>query len=664
MKIRTKQRRMVLFGLYGLIISLLFFCTSCGNDGSGEETPDTLSLIDETTLIIESAGELSEYTEAGVLVLPEGYRKAAFTGDWELSELLVTEPVTLIFRAGVNVGNVRVELTGEPEDTDRYLIYTENAEQYRGITLESPYYEVTWEGEGVPGTEYCDRYYNISAINGEETDPLVGGAGTARLSGQKVRGYSLSADGNYAVLSGCGYNTFSSLSLTDYRFLRESDYKDGMAVTESDGNSYLLLKDEEGQVYGYRLLPDSSSYSLPVIYLTTEDEAEIESTEEYVAGTFRIDYNGCYEYENVLSAMEIRGRGFSSWKLDKKPYKLKLSSKESLFGLTAAKDWVLQANAADKSLMRNTVAMAAGSVLTNMVFVPHSYLVDVLLNGEYIGVYSLTEQVEIKEGRVPGTENSSAVDTDYLLEIGGLKTEFEWGSNIISSSLIHYTEIRNPDTDHLTEEQYKYIKSYVNDMDKTIAALGDYDAYLDIPSLIDWFLLDEFSYNVDSTFHRSGILLKKAGGKLYCAVPWDFDYAFGNMSWDSEDFNEWICLGNETTDTYKDGEKYIKENWMDYLLTDPSFISRLKSRWEEVGSSMYEAAMAEIDRLEEVAEVSANENFNRWTGYLGVKIQFEDKRSAEVDTWEGQLEYLRDFCTMRYNWMDEKIDELFRDYCE
>ena len=97
--------------------------------------------------------------------------------------------------------------------------------------------------------------------------------------------------------------------------------------------------------------------------------------------------------------------------------------------------------------------------------------------------------------------------------------------------------------------------------------------------MIDWFILNEFSYNIDGTFRRSDFIMKKKGGKLYMATYWVYDYAFGKFWRDSFGFDEWICFGNENT---KD-DNYIWDNWMRYLLTDDKFKTQLKSRWEQVG---------------------------------------------------------------------------------
>lgn len=397
------------------------------------------------------------------------------------------------------------------------------------------------------------------------------------------------------------------------------------------------------------------TYYLPVVSIETENHQPVVEKDEKMKGSFSLDYKGTVSYTNVEEVpMTIKGRGHSTWKLDKKPYKIKFDEKLSLFGLTEAKEWVLLANHADKSLIRNKLAFDVGNVLDNVLFTPHAYNVDLYVNGEYMGVYTLVEQIEVKEGRVPGEKDSSEPDTDYLLEIGSEGEETNFGSNVFHSLLYIYIEVKNPDADVLTEEQYDYVEKYVEAADRAVIKLDGYEEYIDVPSLIDWFLLNELSYNIDGTFRRSDYLLKKKGGKLYMATYWDYDYAFGNFWRDSQDFDEWICLGNENTVD----DKYIKENWITHLLEDPNFTTQLKNRWEEVRGRVYQAAMASIDDAEKNVFPSAEHNFERWPEILGNKIQYENKNCAVIGTYQGQLDYLRDFVKKRYEWMDKSINAM------
>lgn len=248
----------------------------------------------------------------------------------------------------------------------------------------------------------------------------------------------------------------------------------GEAQPENVSVSYSELSlDSVSELKEYISDGSFDAYSLPIIYITTEGGSEITSTEEYIQGSFSIFYKGTETYSDIEEkSMNVRGRGHSSWELDKKSYKIKFDKKTSLFGLTAAKEWCLIANHSDCSLIRNTLAMEMATVLDSFIFVPTSHMVDVFLNGTYIGVYSICEQIEMKDGRIPGDRNSTEVDTDYLLELGGNEKATSFGNNVFATELCVYVTIEEPDEAVLTYAQYSYISSYLKAVDDAIMSGG------------------------------------------------------------------------------------------------------------------------------------------------------------------------------------------------
>lgn len=587
--------------------------------------------IDITSLLVDSEEKLQGILQVSAsdsankfsaLVLPEEVTDLKIVGDYEIGKVRTDRELTL-------------ELSGNSN-----------------VIVEGANVHLIWTGEYAPTMEDVEKYMYVKSFNEKEMNPYIGGdisaelvSGSLKLSSARENPFVI--DGNYIDVY-VGYA--DTISPLEAKISYELSGEGTAEIIEKDGTSYCMVTDSEGKSRGYKLNLIEKTYQLPVISIETENHTAITSKEEKIPGTLSMDYNGTETYSNLNDCtMVIRGRGHSSWKLPKKPYKIKFEEKVSLFGLTAAKEWVLQPNHADKSLIRNKLAMDMGNVLDEVLFTPHAYNVDVFVNGEYMGVYTLVEQIEVKDGRIPGEKDGTAVDTDYLLELGGDEEATSFGTNIFHGVLLKFIEIKNPDTDVISKEQYEYIRNYVKNADRAVMELNGYEEYIDVPSVIDWFILNEFSYNVDGTFHRSDYLLKKQGGKLYMATYWDYDYAFGNFWRDSAAFDEWICLGNENTDGY------IEENWCSYLLQDPVFTAQLKERWAQVGDKLYRTAMNTIEEAEKNVAPSAEENFARWPGILGKKIQYEFKKTAAIKTYEGQLDYLRDYIKQRYEWMDKTI---------
>ena len=138
---------------------------------------------------------------------------------------------------------------------------------------------------------------------------------------------------------------------------------------------------------------------LPIVEINTVGNAAITSKEDWLDATLTLTGNHCNE-EDLFVATEIKGRGNTSWNQPKKSYSLKLESKEKVLGMKKHKRWVLIANYSDKTLLRNYVASQMGNNIFNETWNPSFKPVHLVLNGTYIGVYLIGEQIKIDGNRV------------------------------------------------------------------------------------------------------------------------------------------------------------------------------------------------------------------------------------------------------------------------
>lgn len=410
---------------------------------------------------------------------------------------------------------------------------------------------------------------------------------------------------------------------------------------------YLTVTDKNGNNLRYLIETEYVQSKIPVVCITTKDGVTIESNEEYVAGSFYMNCDEITGFRSVTTeSMTIRGRGHSTWKWDKKPYKIKFDSKVSLFGLEAAKDWVLLANYTDKSLIRNYVAMEGAKVLDHLTFVGVQYPVDLFLNGEYLGVYTLGQQIEAKKGRVELTDNGTDVDTGYLLEIGGTSSEDVWNETCFYTTLCKYVKVKAPNDKTLTKEQVAYIRDYVKAADEAVMSGVGYEKYIDIDSLIDWVIVHELFYNIDCAFRRSCYFTKDAGGKLTMGPIWDFDNAFGNFWKDDKTYSSFATADSNSG--------YIWDNWMSYLINYPEFRARFKARWEEIKYPILEKLLETIDNGADMIDRSAKYNFEKWD-ILNKRVGCQDSSIVKYNTFEKQIKYFRDWVEKRWTWLNENI---------
>lgn len=175
------------------------------------------------------------------------------------------------------------------------------------------------------------------------------------------------------------------------------------------------------------------SGTLPIMYIQTENNAPIVSKDDYLNATYYVDALGISGYENIGSAaapltMEIKGRGNYTWTgFNKKPYRIKLTEKQSLLGMKKSKHFALLAHADDalnkKGFMRNQVGFEL-SRLIGISWTPETKPVEVVLNGDYIGLYFLTETIRVDKDRVNIVEQADE-ETDSVAITGGWLVEID-----------------------------------------------------------------------------------------------------------------------------------------------------------------------------------------------------------------------------------------------
>ena len=231
---------------------------------------------------------------------------------------------------------------------------------------------------------------------------------------------------------------------------------------------------------------------LPVVYINTEDGADITSKDTYVTADFKIQ--GCDKYNSENTTLydgktQIRGRGNSSWKrFEKKPYKIKLDKKTNLFGMGKNKHWALLANYIDESCMRNMLASYYGKQLGTVAM--DSVWVDVVLNGKYVGNYQLTDTVKLDKNRVNAFdwENAAGDIAEGIAAKDGLSDEdAEKLEDQLESDMDWMTSdtVKFGGKEYTTTDYYEKPKSvnggYLMEMDKYFDEISKFKTDRDVP---------------------------------------------------------------------------------------------------------------------------------------------------------------------------------------
>ena len=533
------------------------------------------------------------------------------------------------------------------------------------LYIEAPMCNMLWKGKDVPEIQYISERMNVRSFNGEDMINYgMGGPGE-----NKIVSFSMNKDENPKAKEKLQWSIEGNkISVSVSYLVSEACLKEAVLDIKSDGgtisfnkeavnsngtvnllnNCFCIVTDENGKIRSYKVQTDRVMCKLPVVEINTDDGKAIVSKKEYKSGTVEIKCDEGVGYPSLKRAIAgIRGRGNSTWNWAKKPFKIKFEDKVSVLGMSEAKEWTLLANYSDKSLIRNYVAMEMAKELEHLSFTPSQIPVDVFFNGEYIGIYTMGEQIEMKSGRVEEEETPGSADTSYLLEVGGADEGDEENENYFTVGELRFVTINDPDEDEITPEQFNFIKEYAKKANDAVVSLKNYEEYIDIDSLIDWVIIHEWSFNLDCCFRRSCFMIKEKGGRLKMGPIWDFDLAFGNFSKDGS-YKRWASLGSE------DG--YVKTNWMNHLMKDSDFMNKFKLRWNEVKERILNKALSSIDMMSELIDASQKLNFQVWKIW-NTRTGYQPNAMVKINTYEKQIIYLKDFIKTRYDWIDKQLNQ-------
>ena len=387
------------------------------------------------------------------------------------------------------------------------------------------------------------------------------------------------------------------------------DYNDQITIVistnDSQGNPMEISSE---------LISVKSTYpsSLARVYINTPNEVGITSKTTWLKDcSIRIINEDGEEDLNVTTS--IRGRGNSTWTYPKKPYAIKLDSKEEVLGMPKHKRWVLLANWMDRTLLRNDIAFEMGRRV--MSWAPRGEFVEVYLNGKHQGCYYLCEHIKVDKNRVNVDELDEDSDfTDESQVTGGYILEFDtYGPsdeiNYFYTRIKNYpVTIKEPDEDVITSWDhlgYSYIQGYVNNIEQlleddkdNLTRWDEVEKLIDVNSYIDWWMIHELAYNREPLHPKSSYMYKKRDDKLYAGPVWDFDYG------------TFVIPNNNTIDL-------TSTLWYGYLFKYPEFRAAVKTRWTELKTT-FEGINQYIVSQATKIRVSNEVNITKWPISLSV----------------------------------------------
>ncbi len=417
------------------------------------------------------------------------------------------------------------------------------------------------------------------------------------------------------------------------------------------------------------------------------------------------------ENSTLLNAVpaQVKVRGNWTTNYDKKPLRIKFTEPQNLLGMNNGadtKNWVLLASYKDGSLLRDKTALTIAEELLapDGLYASDAELVEVVINGQYWGVYLLAEYQQINADRVSITEapkDYQGVDIGYFLEFDGyyvneselqgfmidyadnaplVPFDGEGGSGRSLKVLgdaakygkndVGYT-IKN---DIYSQEQHDFIAAYVDAVYDILYAAAYEDmayvfnkdtlsveqtdeltpqeaveAVVDVKSLADAYILNELACDADiywSSFFMSADFGENGDGRLTFHAPWDFDSAMGNKDRCAD--AQGYYAANGVMDV---NENYESINpWLAVLMYDDWFQAYIRQAWTAAyDDGVFDRALAMIKEDAVQYEAAFIRNYQRWDNLRNNASAHElCERAAACMTQQEAADWL-------YEWLESRV---------
>ena len=415
-----------------------------------------------------------------------------------------------------------------------------------------------------------------------------------------------------------------------------------------------------------------TEFNLPLMHINTHGQKIPD--EPRIVADMGLIYNGegainsmdnpWNEYDGLIS---IERRGESSKEFAKKSFSIELQNADgsnnniSILGLPEENDFVLNGPFSDQTLVKNVLSYELFRRTGR--WAPRTRFIEVILNGEYEGVYVLMEKLKRDENRVDIDKLTSEdvtpeeISGGYILrrDKTGKLLEEEWWESPVRQPYHNrmWYEYYDPEYADLTSDQTSYIRDWMQNFDEVMSGSGftdpesGYRKYIKTKSFIDLMFLNEISKGIDNYlfsnyFHKEN---DADGGQLVAGPPWDYNLGYGNLnygeSWDAKETYGWC---------YPQGGRIY---WYERLMEDSHYMNKVYCRWTEHRDSIYsdESVLAFIDSCVQTLGGAVDHNFVRFPtlgNYVWPAIE------PYPETYEGEIEKLKSWLIARLAWMDEQ----------
>lgn len=370
------------------------------------------------------------------------------------------------------------------------------------------------------------------------------------------------------------------------------------------------------------------SSNLPAVFVDTQSgsldylNADKRNSE---TGRIRVVQNtGNSEYVGSLEKVSKRGQATSG--AEKISLSFSLENKKSLCGLEAGKKWNLLSLYFERNKIQTKIVYDMADYL-GMEYTSGSAWVDLYCNGEYEGLYLLTEAVTVGDGRVElydleedNKVANSETDLKSLATVkentkawydiqspsyiqGGYLIEKKYHDRLAASTKAYFETDRGMSFEieaprHPSQAEVEYISDYVQKISNLLVAGDDgFREYLDMDSFAKQFLIDAIVLDGDGMCESTFFYLDE-DGILKSGPLWDYDMALGAAN---PDYTAAIGKGIGGM-----------QDWYVPLYENVEYKEKLMSYYRELLPCIAEFVSVRIDKYAEWISDSLKMDAQRW----------------------------------------------------
>ena len=394
------------------------------------------------------------------------------------------------------------------------------------------------------------------------------------------------------------------------------------------------------------------SSHLPLILIETDEFGIPFSHEEVIAHMKVIDQGPLivnhpadtnYAYDGRIR-IEVRG-GSSSY-FPKQSFNIETQHEDgtnyntSLLGMPEENDWKLIGPISDRSLIRHTLTYELGRQQGR--WEPRSKFCELILNGEYLGLYVLIEKIKPDANRL---DISRLSETDiYGDELSG--GYIFWKMRNFPPIIYYPSEnkIQDEQGDYITQFTERYFQLlFSNDW---LDPQKGYRNYINTSSFIDYLIINELAFDHDK-YSQSTYMYKDRNDKdsmIFFGPLWDYNYAYGNT-------NETMATDKWRFDLYSYPQ--LRRYFQDTLL-----VHEFAEEWhnQRMDFLQTDSIYNLIDSLTLHIHEARMRDSMVWQAYSTVNVYFANDTTNE---YSQIIHNLKDWIERRVTWMDTHIDSIY-----